>query len=248
MAVDPRPEHGIYVYAFVRDGMPSPVTDGVGGAAVRLVPAGDLAAAVSDAPAGLRARRRDLMAHQNVLGELAAAGPVLPMRFGVIAADEPAVHEGLMTRHDECVEQLSALEGRTEMNVKGSVVPDSFDDLVRSDTRLRALALKARRSPDYQTKVELGEAIAAGVRRRAERAAEDVLVRLGALAERTAGADLAGDTVLNMSYLIPADAVPEFSAAVTEAARRHQGHLALSLTGPLPCYSFVTDAAVPARA
>ncbi len=248
MAVDPRPEHGVYVYACVRAGQPAPKCPGVGATAVRMLTAGDLAAAVSQAPPDLRARRRDLQAHQDVLSELGAGGAVLPMRFGVIAADEDAVRAGLTARRAEYAEQLATLDGRVEMNLKGTVVPDSFDDLVRADSRLRALALQARRNPGYQVNVQLGEAIAAGVQRRAERAADDVLARLTGLAERTVNGEMSGDTVLNASFLLAVDDIPGFRAAVTEEAQRHGRRLALSLTGPLPCYSFVADSATPARA
>jgi len=60
-----------YVYAIVRAKHPfgSDPLLGVGepAAPIRVLAEGDLAAVVSDAPEGLRAKRRDLLAHQNVI-------------------------------------------------------------------------------------------------------------------------------------------------------------------------------------
>ena len=58
---------------------------------VRVLKEQGLAAVVSDAPEGLRPKRRDLLAHQNVLAEAGAAGCVLPMRFGSVAPDDDSV-------------------------------------------------------------------------------------------------------------------------------------------------------------
>ncbi len=75
-----------YVYgiaAGTHPGLPDGM-EGIGKPActVRILKQGDLAAIVSDAPEDLKPKRRDLLAHQNVLSEAGAAGSVLPMRFG----------------------------------------------------------------------------------------------------------------------------------------------------------------------
>src|SRR6185503_1976716 len=65
---------------------------GLGGAAVEAVRSGDLAALVSRVPAGtVRARRRDLMTHFEVLATAFESGPVLPLRFGIVFDDERAL-------------------------------------------------------------------------------------------------------------------------------------------------------------
>jgi hypothetical protein len=75
-----------YVYGIARKSHPR-LPEKMGGVGdpprpVRIVETGKLAALVSDAPEGLRPKRRDLLAHQSVLAEAGEAGPVLPMRFG----------------------------------------------------------------------------------------------------------------------------------------------------------------------
>ena len=49
---------------------------------------------MSDAP-GLRAKRRDLMAHQEPAPDAGEDGPVLPMRFGMVAPDEATVRRAV---------------------------------------------------------------------------------------------------------------------------------------------------------
>ncbi len=78
-----------YVYGITAASHP-PLPEGMGGVGdparpVRVLTEGELAAVVSDAPRGLRPKRRELLAHQNVLAEIGAGGCVLPMRFGSVA-------------------------------------------------------------------------------------------------------------------------------------------------------------------
>src|SRR5690349_25178694 len=62
---------------------------GLGGAAVETVRSGDLAALVSRVPAGtVRARRRDLLTHFDVISTAFQSGTVLPLRFGIVFEDE----------------------------------------------------------------------------------------------------------------------------------------------------------------
>src|SRR3954449_4372442 len=62
---------------------------GLGGETVEVVECGELAALVSAVPPGtVRARRRDLMTHFDVLGKAFERGTVLPLRFGIVFDDE----------------------------------------------------------------------------------------------------------------------------------------------------------------
>lgn len=229
----------LYVYGIAPAGVRTPRAPGVDGAPVRLLTESGLCAAVSAAPARLRARRRDLMAHQAVLDELAAQGPVLPMRFAVLTPQEDVLHSQLRSDTDHLTRQLDSVRGCVEMNVKGAVVPGYFADLVRRDDSLRALAHRTRRRPDYEANVRLGEALARGVRREARRAAQEVLNHLTPLAVRTAQGPLDEEQVLSSSFLVRSADERRFRQAVAARSRALGDRLALSVTGPLPCYSFV---------
>jgi hypothetical protein len=229
----------LYVYGIASAGVRAPRAEGVDGAAVRLLTSGALSAAVSSAPDEIRARRRYLAAHQSVLDELARQGPVLPMRFAVLAQDENTLLSYLREQQKHFERQLEGVRGCVEMNVKGHTVPGCFEDLVRRDEGLRELARRTRRRPDYDANVRLGEALARAVTREARHAAREVLSRLAPLARRTARGEVDDTVVLSTSFLVPAEAERRFRRAVEEQARRQGTRLALSLTGPLPCYSFV---------
>ncbi|MET8906041.1 GvpL/GvpF family gas vesicle protein [Streptomyces sp. NPDC004538] len=229
----------LYVYGITPAGIRAPRSPGVDGAPVRLLTDSGLCAAVSDAPARLLPRRRDLHAHQAVLDELAAQGPLLPMRFAVLSPRTDTLLAQLRADSDHLTHQLEEVRGCVELNVKGTVVPGHFADLVRRDESLRSMALRTRRRPDYEANVRLGEALALGVRREARRAAREVLDRLTPLAVRTAGGTTDGDQVLSASFLLRAGDERRFREAVDAVARACGDRLALSVTGPLPCYSFV---------
>ncbi|MFG3547353.1 GvpL/GvpF family gas vesicle protein [Streptomyces sp. NPDC047725] len=236
----------LYVYGITPAGVRAPRSPGVGGAPVRLLTESGLSAAVSEAPARLRPRRRDVTAHQAVLDELAAQGPLLPMRFAVLSPGPDALTAQLRTEAEHLFRQLDGVRGCVELNVKGVTVPGYFAELVRRDEKLRALALRTRRRPDYEANVRLGEALARGVRREARRAAEEVLGRLSPLAVRTVLGPADDEQVLSASFLLRSADERRFRRAVEAGARAWGDRLALSVTGPLPCYSFVEPRPAPA--
>jgi hypothetical protein len=229
----------LYVYGIAPAGVLPPRTPGVDGAAVRLLTEEGLCAAVSDAPAQVRARRRDLMAHQAVLGELTAQGPVLPMQFAVLTPAAEDLCAQLRNDRAHLTAQLDSVRDCVEMNVKGTVVPGCFADLVGRDENLRALARQTRHHPGYEANVRLGEALAKAVTREARLAAREVLAGLAPLAVRTAQGPVDDEQVLSTSFLVRSADESGFRQALTARARDVGDRLALSVTGPLPCYSFV---------
>ncbi|MEV8566623.1 GvpL/GvpF family gas vesicle protein [Streptomyces sp. NPDC051322] len=242
---------GVYVYGIV--GSAHPLGSGVRGvgeppATVRLLPAGELAVVVSAAHPGLRARRRDLMAHQDVLLKLAQAGPVLPMRFGVVAPDEATVLADVAARADEHAAVLERLDDRIEMNVKVTPVQDNLAALIREDPVVRRMREETRRHPGYEANVRLGEAVAVGLRRRAGVASARLPAEFAEIAEEMrTGPDVDG-CVLNASFLLRRRDEGPFRAVAERFAADHLDRLELRVTGPLPCYSFVGSERVPAKA
>ncbi|MFF2183849.1 GvpL/GvpF family gas vesicle protein [Streptomyces sp. NPDC058155] len=242
---------GIYVYGIVGHSHPLPLTtDGIGEppAPVRLLPVGDLAVVVSAAHPGLRARRRDLMAHQSVLLALAGAGPVLPMRFGMVAPDEAAVVAGVAARRDEHAAVLERLDSRVEMNIKIMPVQENLAALIREDSVVRGIREETRRHPGYEANVRLGQAVAAGLRRRAAEAAALLPPQFAGIADDMCPAPDVEGCVLNASFLVPRREEGRFRGVAERFAAEHPDRLEVRVTGPLPCYSFVARAPVPASA
>ncbi|GAA1909272.1 GvpL/GvpF family gas vesicle protein [Streptomyces sodiiphilus] len=234
----------VYVYGVIRAGQELPAgRSGVGSppAPLRPLPAGRLSAVVSSAPAGLRARRRDLMAHQETLLALAEDGPVLPMRFGMVSPDEETVVRRLSEEEEQHLEALERLDGQLEMNLKVFPAEDSLADLVREDPQIRLLHEASRRRPGYEASLRLGEAIATGLHRRAAVAAAEAVRRLTPRSTATAAGPEVTGCVLNTSFLVPRDAVAGFRADAERCAGEHGAHAEMRITGPLPCFSFVPD-------
>jgi hypothetical protein len=234
-----------YVYGIASADHPA-LPDGMEGIGepsrkVRLVEAGPLAAIVSEAPEDLRPKRRDLLAHQNVLSEAGGAGPVLPMRFGSLAPDDEAVAAVLAERADHYLERLRALDGKVEYNVKAQHDEEAVLHRVMSENaEVRTLTEANRQAGggSHQEKLRLGEMVVAAVQ---AREAQDAIA-LRQLLEPTAEAVSTGPDstgwLANLSFLVDRKAAEHFLAAV-ETARRDLAHLELKVNGPLPPYSFV---------
>ena len=104
-----------YVYCFTHAEHPLPLESlhavGEEENALRVVRHEQLAAVVSDAPEGLRPKRRDLVAHETVLETLCSAGAVVPLRFGTVAPDDDAVMGELARGARRYTELLTRLDG-----------------------------------------------------------------------------------------------------------------------------------------
>lgn len=111
----------VYVFGVVAANHPGQPADlvGLGGpdSAVWRVHAGATAAVVAEAPGWLRARPRDLLAHQLVLDCLWQAGPVLPARYGIVAPDEETLRAWLRRSTLRHLDALAQVAGRVEIDV-----------------------------------------------------------------------------------------------------------------------------------
>jgi len=234
-----------YVYGITARSHPA-LPEGMSGVGepplpVRVLAAGELAAVVSDAPEGLRPKRRDLLAHQNVLAETGAAGCILPMRFGSVAPDDDSVTQVLGERAQHYQERLRELDGKVEYNVKATHVEEAvLHRVMAENAEVRSLAEANRTSGggSYDDKIRLGEMVAAAVK---AKEAEDAAEVRGAL--ETAGAALSVGPestgwLVNLSFLVARDTAEEFLAAVEQVRTSHP-HLDVRINGPLPPYSFV---------
>ncbi|MFF2729023.1 GvpL/GvpF family gas vesicle protein [Streptomyces sp. NPDC058008] len=236
--------NGVYVYAIIPVGTALPPgAVGVGGppAALRRVDEGQVTAVVSDAPSRLRARRRDLMAHQDVLLGLADRGSLLPMRFGAVAPDEESVRAQLAGSQDGHLATLSHLDGCVEINLKALPAQDSLAAVVAEEKDVRRLREAVRRRPDYEANVRLGEAVATALSRRAAEAGKKLLRTLTPMAREVAAGPEVHGCSLNVSFLVDRSGSDSFRATVRRFADTHREHAEFRVAGPLPCYSFVSS-------
>jgi len=235
-----------YVYCFTDVGHSLPLDGlrGVGadGIVPRAIRHEGLTAVVSDAPEGLRPKRRDLVAHETVLETLSAAGSVVPMRFGTVAPDDDAVVAELARGAGRYTELLTRLAGHVERNVKGTHQEDALlADLLTDNPELRARneTLRAAGGGSQPDQVAFGERMALAVEQRRTRDAAYVVAALRPLAMIDRHAPSVKDCFVNVSFLVPAGAQDDFDAVVAQLRTAMEGYAELRVSGPLPPYSFV---------
>ncbi|MDN0198398.1 GvpL/GvpF family gas vesicle protein [Streptomyces sp. S.PNR 29] len=234
-----------YVYGITAGSHPA-LPDGMAGVGdppcpVRILKEGELAAVVSDAPEGLRPKRRDLLAHQNVLSEVGAAGVVLPMRFGSVAPDDKAVTGVLAERAEHYKERLRTLDGKVEYNVKAVHNEEAVLHRVLSENpEIRGLTEANRKAGGgtYDDRLKLGEMVAAAVKARETEDADQVRGALETVAEAVSVGPESTGWLANVSFLVDRGRAEQFLAAAEEVRAAHP-HLELRVNGPLPPYSFV---------
>jgi Gas vesicle synthesis protein GvpL/GvpF len=239
-----------YVYCVTRASHALPLDGAVGvgeqASAVRLVREQDLVAVVSDAPAHLRAKRRDLVKHDAVIGRVYAAGAVLPMQFGMIAPDDEAVRTELRSRARRYGDLLARIDGHVELNVKGVHAEEALlrEVLLQNDElRVRNHALRAAGGGSHQDKVAFGEQVAAAVAERRARDAGQVIARLQPHAAQVRRGPPVDGCFVNVSFLVASGARRGFDGALSRLRGKLPGYASVELYGPLPPYSFVGNQA-----
>ncbi|WP_215545246.1 GvpL/GvpF family gas vesicle protein [Amycolatopsis sp. CA-230715] len=240
-----------YLYGIVAATHPARV-DGMTGVGeepgpVRVIDAGELKAVVGDVDAALRAKRRDLLAHETVLEALCLQGAVLPMRFGVVAEDDEAVIREVTARQGEYLASLSDVDGKVEMNLKVAHHEDAvLREILVEDGGLRRLNEDLReRGGTPDDRVRFGETVAAALAEREARDAAAIVAAVEAHARGQSDGPAVSGCFLNRSFLVDRAEVENFEAAVN-AVSRSMGEVAdIRIRGPLPPYSF-TGAAQPA--
>lgn len=234
-----------YVYAVTAAEHPLRL-DGVRGVGdpageVRTLSAGPLSAVVSDAPAGLRPKRRDVMAHQAVLERLMGDGAVLPMRFGLVGPDDDQVTDSLTRDSASYTTRLREVDGCLEYHLKVSREEDDLlKEIIEDLPEARRLNEVTRRDPGAQReKMALGEILSREVRARQELTAQDMISRLSPFSKGQAVGEPTSSHFLNVSFLVGRTKAADFAEGVHQEAERRGDGYTLRLHGPLPPYSFV---------
>ena len=243
-------ETGTYVYAVVpalEAAAPSKMR-GIDDATVEFVVHGSLAAAVGqitlDRPPG---RRRELVAHSDVVNALAGRGPVIPVRFGSIMHDESeVVADVLAAHHDHMVDTLERLRGTTQLNLRATYVEDQLlAEVVRDRPDIAELRRRTKSLPPgtpHPDLVRLGELVAGEVDDRREGDAQDLVdaveSRVIALSVRP-GTGI--ERVVDLSMLVELEAVSSLEEHLEAIAEAVHERVHLELTGPMAPYDFVAD-------
>ncbi|GAA2787355.1 GvpL/GvpF family gas vesicle protein [Kitasatospora paracochleata] len=208
---------------------------------LRSVCAGPLCAIVSDAPDGLRPKRRDITAHQSVQERLMSDGTVLPLRFGLTAPDDEAVQAALTERHDEYLSRLTALDGCVEYHLKAAIDENTLLRQILLETpearRLNDEIIGGDTGPELP--LALGKLVAQEVRARHYALATGITEALRPHTRQEVNTEPTGKDFLNVSFLVDREHEQLFLTAEKGLTAELGEDFDFRLHGPLPAYSFV---------
>ncbi|MGN6797809.1 MAG: GvpL/GvpF family gas vesicle protein [Gaiellaceae bacterium] len=232
----------LYAYAVVRGDASPPAARGVLDTPVASVRDDGVAVLVSRLKGDrVRAKRRDLLAHSDVVQEAHGNGVVLPLRFGMLFDSEEELRDRLIgPRREELLSLLDEFDGLEEMRVR-AVYHDQesvLADVVSGAPDILRLREHAKSQSDL---VRLGELVAKRYEHRRAVDAQTIVDRLGTHADRTHVDDLDDElSVLKASFLVRSRKRKEFDAELDAVALRLRHLVNFTCTGPLPPHSFVS--------
>lgn len=237
---------GEYLYAIAQaEGAGDFGPIGLEGAVVRRLIHDDLAALVSTTSRGrVRPERRNLSAHNAVLKRAMEESTVLPVAFGVIAADEAALHEALATNRADLRAQLARVQGKVEMGLRLIWdVANLFEYFVNTHSELRVArdALADPRSARRDEMIELGrlfERVLTEERDRHYERVAEVLERHGIEIVRNPPRN--EREVMNLACLIARDTQDDFERILTDAAAGFDSSYTFDFNGPWAPHHFVS--------
>jgi hypothetical protein len=236
-----------YVYGVTRAAAGKrPPAAGVDGQAVEVLRSGALAALVSDAPSlPVKANRRNLLAHSQVLQEVMDKRCVLPMRFGVVMPSRDAVEEELLKARGPALEEaLAAFEPYVELDLKVLCPEDELLRAVvaeRPDIReLRGSLAGRSEESTYYERIRLGELVAQAAGEKRNAVTQRIVGELEPLAAATEVGEATHEQMLaNVSFLVERERVGEFDGVVERLGEELGEPVRLRYMGPLPAFNFV---------
>ncbi|MDH2430159.1 GvpL/GvpF family gas vesicle protein [Sphaerisporangium sp. TRM90804] len=240
---------GIYVYGVVpADVELTPEPRGVGEppGEIGLVRHGDVAALVSPLhvtrPIG---KPQDLVAHQQLLDDVATEVPVLPFRFGaVLESPEAIVGELLTPHHDQFASALAELEGRVQFVVKArydehTVLREVLVERPEA-ARMRDQIRDLPEDASWDARIRLGELVNEAIEAKRDAdtrtLAEGLAPHAVAIAIRPPTHE---EDAAHLAVLVETERQAEFEEALDGFGVRWDGRITLRLLGPQAPYDFV---------
>jgi len=246
MAVKEAAKTGLYLYAIASG--PEVRTQGAVGlfdGKVFAIADDHVAALVSEVPdEKLRPERRNLAHHQGVLKKLMETGTVLPMSFGIIADGPDAIRRILEKNHEEFARELRRVEGAVEMGLRVVWdVSNIFEYFVNNHAELQVARdrfLGNYREPTQADKIEVGRLFDRLLKEDRERHTEKVEEILSPrCSEIRRNPTRVEKEVMNLACLVKREALPEFEAAIFEAAKLFDNNFSFDYNGPWTPHNFV---------
>lgn len=230
-----------YLYGLLPAAADPPRESGLHGASVRVERIdGDLGVLVSDIEAGeVAPRRAHLAAHDRVLAAVMADGPVLPLRFGLVATSPVA---GLRDEFDiaAVLRRLDELDGLVEVQVLWDLDEDAaMPRVAQADPTVTDQSVPA---------LERGQQVAALLADLAAADLASVLRRIDGVAREATDVERRGATGARVALLVAAEDAASLRGTCDRIATEVASQGSLRVVAGLPPYSFADVPAVSAAA
>jgi hypothetical protein len=236
-----------YIYGIIREPRLQRFSfPGVGGALVYTINRGGIGAVVSATDLNeIDPTRKNVKAHTMVQEGVMEQYCLLPMGFGMVAADSDEVYRLLEDNYDGLDSELNRLAGKIEVELKVFWEQEAVVREIQNDnrelTRLKAEVDRARTPGQVRgLLIEAGQKVDAIVQDWKTRYAELVYSILQDLScEAKVHNPVGIKNLLNASFLIDRPQETEFREQVYGLDAKFQGKMNFKYVGPLPPYNFV---------
>jgi hypothetical protein len=217
---------------------------GVNEEVVRVIAHGDVGVVVSDyAREEIAPRRRNLAAFQTVVTRLATSHQMLPVAFGMLAADESAVRGILERNHDLLRNELERIGNQQEYSLRlrwsGENVFAWFVERFEDLRQLRDQFFANGRLPSYDQRIQLGQVFEDLLGQERARIRVQILAVLSPCVSEWREQPYPAENVLaSLALLVPREQLERFDQAIDLLAEDYDDQHLIELQGPWPPYSF----------
>ncbi|HEX3593127.1 MAG TPA: GvpL/GvpF family gas vesicle protein [Pseudonocardiaceae bacterium] len=228
----------LHVYAVVTDEQDLPDRTGMRDEPLEPVRSGGLAAVVSRTEPDTEATEADVIAHLDVITDLVAAGPVIPMRFGTVAPDADAVRQEVLDdSRSEFEEYL-----RATRDVVETMVSIHFDE----NAALREIMRQDRERDSWHAdsmadKIALGQTVAESLSARVHEWGDELIQSTAGIAQAVQALDTPDHTAVRYALLVGRDRLADLDErmrGIRPAAAGGAVPYDVEYVGPLPPVDF----------
>lgn len=242
-------EQGIYLYCIIgANEMRNFGNIGIGGRgdAVTTIGYEDISAVISKSnERKYSLSRENLLSHQRVIERVMKDWTVLPVRFSTIADSIEDIRGLLKKRYEEFKKLLRDMDNKIELGIKAvwKDIDAVFQEILQEDEEIKRMRDKIAAMPlakAYGDRINLGNLVQAGLKRKKEAEAAQMMDSLKHISVDTCANQVYGDNmVLNAAFLVDMNRIKEFDERVEGLDAAHSKRLKIKYVGPAPPFNFV---------
>ena len=132
---------------------------GVGNGEIYSVQFEDVGAVVSDVFENCKIGIEEVKIHDEALRKIMQPQAVIPMSFGIVAKDEEEIRNILKRARMKLKKTLEKVDNKLQINVKISWDKDILANILKENTEIRKLTVKAKEDADQSLRIELGRKV-----------------------------------------------------------------------------------------